>query len=182
LSGLIKRLYELFAADKIPEINFNDLLKGYNEEQATLEKDIAELQTAIDNYNADSVKADKFIELVKRHTEFTEFSAALLNEFVEKVIVHEAVKIDGVRTQEIEIFFSFIGKFDLPELLEEEWREEKPAPKKHKKLRRDMTEEERERERQRDHERYAKKVAGKKAAEQAVRAEILQGTSYEIAG
>ena len=45
----------------------------------------------------DSVRADKFIELVKRHTEFNEFSASLLNEFVEKIIVHEATKVNGVR-------------------------------------------------------------------------------------
>ena len=57
------------------------------------------------------------IEVVKRHTEFSEFSAGLLNEFVERVLVHEAVSVDGVRTQDIEIFFSFVGKLALPELV-----------------------------------------------------------------
>ena len=56
------------------------------------------------------MRADKFIELVKRHTEFTEFSASLLNEFVEKIIVHEAAKVNGVREQEVEIYLNFIGK------------------------------------------------------------------------
>jgi len=58
----------------------------------------AQLGVEIDAYNTDSVRADKFIELVRKHTGFTEYSAVLLNEFVEKIIVHEAVKIDGVRT------------------------------------------------------------------------------------
>ena len=185
LSGLIKKLYESFATDKIPEKHFAELLSGYDTEQTKLDSEIAELQMAIDDYNTDSVRADKFIALVKRHTEFNEFSAILLNEFVEKVIVHEAVKIDGKRTQEIEICFSFIGKFDVPFTADEIVEMEEPPVRKSKrpkKLRRDMTGEQRERERQRDKERYARKVADKKAAERAVRAEILRGTAFEEAG
>lgn len=178
ISGRIKKLYESYAADKIPEKHFSELLTGYDTEQETLDSEIERLQSEIDRYNTDSVRADRFIELVKRHTEFTEFSAALLNEFVEKVIVHEAVKIDGKRTMQVDIYLNFIGKFELPEL--EEQQEETPPRTSKKKLRRDMTEEERARERERDHQRYAKKVAAKKAADEAERAAILQGTSYEI--
>lgn len=178
ISGLIKKLYETYAIGKIPENHFSELLTGYDTEQTTLDGEIEKLQAEIDRYNTDSVRADKFIELVKRHTEFTEFSASLLNEFVEKVIVHEATKINGVREQEVEIYLNFIGKFDLPE--QEGEREETPVRKSRKKLRRDMTEEELARAREIDHQRYAKKVAAKKAAEEAQRAAILKGTPYEI--
>lgn len=178
VSGLIKKLYEAYASGKIPEKHFSELLTGYDAEQETLDTEIAELQTAIDTYNTDSVRADKFMELVKRHTEFTELSASLLNEFVEKVIVHEAVKINGKREQTVDIYLNFIGKFDVP-LTEEERQEEAPKRKSRKKPRHEMTEEQRQRERERDHRRYAQKVAAKKAAEEAQRAAILQGTIYE---
>lgn len=178
VSGLIKKLYEAYASGKIPEKHFSELLTGYDTEQETLDTEIAELQTAIDTYNTDSVRADKFIELVKRHTEFTELSASLLNEFVEKVIVHEAVKINGKREQTVDIYLNFIGKFDVP-LTEEEQQEEAPKRTSRKKPRHEMTEEQRQRERERDHRRYAQKVAAKKAAEEAQRAAILQGTIYE---
>ena len=82
LSGLVKKLYEAYAADKIPEKHFSELLKGYDTEQTALDLEIERLQSEIDRYNTDSVRADKFIELVKRHTEFTELSAGLLNEFI----------------------------------------------------------------------------------------------------
>ena len=120
---LVKKLYENYALDKIPEKHFTELLTGYDTEQSKLDSEIPELQGAVDSYNTDSVRSDKFIELVKRHTEFIEFSAVLLNEFIEKVIVHESTKIDGVRTQDIDIYFSFIGKFDVP-LTEEEIAEQ----------------------------------------------------------
>jgi hypothetical protein len=170
---------------KIPEKHFEDLLVGYDTEQSKLDSEIAELQTAIDTYNTDSVRADKFIELVKRHTEFNEFSATLLNEFIEKIIVHEAVKIDGRRTQQIDIHFTFIGKSDIPltaeEIAELEKVEEVPPNKRKKKRRCEMTLEQVEREREADRRYHAKKRDERLAAELTQRAEILQGTSYELA-
>ncbi len=178
ISGLIKKLYEAYATGKIPENHFSELLTGYDTEQKTLDGEIERLQAEIDRYNTDSVRADKFIELVKRHTEFNEFSASLLNEFVEKIIVHEATKVNGVREQEVEIYLNFIGKFDLPE--QEEQPEETPVRKSKKKRRHEMTEEQRAALRERDKVRYARKVAARKAAEEAQRAAILKGTAYEI--
>ncbi|MDR2572685.1 MAG: DUF4368 domain-containing protein, partial [Oscillospiraceae bacterium] len=158
--------------------HFTELLSGYDSEQTTLDSEIAKLQSEIETFNLTSISIDKFIDLVKRHTEFTEFSAGLVNEVVEKIFVHEAVKIIGVRTQEIEIFFTFIGKFELPELGKTPPQKEKSQSTKI--LRRDMTEEQLARERERDRRRYAKKRDARLAVEQAQRADILQGTSFAI--
>ena len=38
----------------------------------------------------------------------------MINEFVEKILVHEGEKINGKREQEVEIFLNFIGKFEVP--------------------------------------------------------------------
>jgi hypothetical protein len=178
IGGLVKKLYEAYAADKIPENHFTELLTGYDTEQAELDSQITGLQAAIDRYNTDSVRADKFLELVKKHTEFPSFSAVLLNEFVEKVIVHEADKSSGTRTQQVDIYLNFIGQFELPEL-DEPQEPQKTVGSRGRKLRRDMTEEELKQAREADHRYYARKVAGKKAAEQAERAEILKGTAYD---
>ena len=178
ISRLIKKLYESYAADKIPENHFSELLTGYDAEQKNLDTELERLQAEIDRYNTDSVRADRFLELVKRHTEFTELTPTLLNEFVEKVVVHEAIKIEGKRTMQVDIYLNFIGKFDLPE--QEAAQAATPEKKRKKKLRREMSEEQREILRKRDKERYARKTAAKKAAEEAARAEILKGTAYEL--
>ena len=180
ITVLIKRLYEAYAAGKIPEKHFSELLSGYDTEQETLDGEIERLQAEIDRYNTDSARADKFIELVKRHTEFKEFSASLLNEFIEKVIVHEADKSSGQRVQKLDIYLNYIGKFELPELETPQAEPPKMTGSKNRKLRRYMTEEERKHQREIDHRYYARKVAGKKAAEETARAAILQGTPYEI--
>jgi hypothetical protein len=103
-----------------------------------------------------------------------------MNEFVEKVIVHEADKSSGQREQRIDIHLNYIGKFELPESELPQEEPQKTIGSRGRKLRRDMTEEELQRARELDHERYAAKVAAKKAAEEAARAAILQGTAYEI--
>jgi type IV secretory pathway VirB10-like protein len=39
----------------------------------------------------------------------------MLNEFVEKIFVHEADKSSGERVQQVDIYLNFIGRFDVPE-------------------------------------------------------------------
>lgn len=116
LDDLVKKLYESFATGKIPEKHFDRLLSGYDNEQTALEAEIQELQTGLDRYGADSVRADRFLELVKRYTDFSELTTPMLNEFIEKVIVHEADKSTGDRVQKVDIYLNFIGAFTVPKM------------------------------------------------------------------
>lgn len=116
LDDLVKKLYESFATGKIPEKHFDRLLSGYDNEQTTLEAEMQELQTGLDRYGADSVRADRFLELVKRYTDFSELTAPMLNEFIEKVVVHEADKSTGERVQKVDIYLNFIGAFTVPKM------------------------------------------------------------------
>jgi len=79
-----------------------------------LAQQIQELLAEMETFNADSEKADKFISVVKKYTDFTELTAPMLHEFVEKILVHEADKSSGVRVQKIEVCLNFIGNFDVP--------------------------------------------------------------------
>ena len=114
LDDLVKKLYESFATGKIPEKHFDRLLSGYDNEQTALEAEIQELQAGLDRYGADSVRADRFLELVRRYTDFSELTTPMLNEFIEKVVVHEADKSTGDRVQKVDIYLNFIGAFTVP--------------------------------------------------------------------
>ena len=116
LDDLVKKLYESFATGKIPEKHFDRLLSGYDNEQTTLEAEMQELQTGLDRYGADSVRADRFLELMKRYTDFSELTTPMLNEFIEKVVVHEADKSTGDRVQKVDIYLNFIGAFTVPKM------------------------------------------------------------------
>ena len=77
LDGLVKKLYEGNATGKIPDKHFTRLLAEYDEEQTGLETSIAEWQRQIENWNADKLKTDQFIQLVKRYTDFSELTTPI---------------------------------------------------------------------------------------------------------
>jgi hypothetical protein len=114
LDGIIKKLYETYALGKLPENQFERLVAEYDAEQKTLDVRIEETASTIERWDAESLKTDRFMELVRRYTEFTELTTPMLNEFVEKIVVHEADRSSGKRTQKVDIYFNFIGHFVPP--------------------------------------------------------------------
>ena len=114
LKGLVKKLYESYATEKISEKNFEMLSADYEAEQESLETEMQELQLQIDVYNENTDKSEQFLEVAKKYTDFSVLTAPMLNEFIEKIVVHSPVWNEGERTQEIEFYFNFIGKFDIP--------------------------------------------------------------------
>ena len=114
LNTLIRRIYEDNVSGKLTDKRFELLSQEYEHEQSELEKSMAQLQTEINSYNADGEKADKFIAVVKRHTDFSELTPQMLAEYIEKIVVHEADKSSGERHQQVDIHLNFIGKFDVP--------------------------------------------------------------------
>ena len=114
LDELIKKLYEGNATGKIPDKHFNRLLAEYDTEQSALEQEAAELKEGITAQAEDGMRAQRFVSLVRRYTSFDELTAPMLNEFIEKVVVHEADKSTGDRRQKVDIYFNFIGCFVPP--------------------------------------------------------------------
>jgi DNA invertase Pin-like site-specific DNA recombinase len=114
LDSLIKRLYEDKVAGALSPKRFEILSREYEGEQEGLENQIAELRNALERYSEDGGRAEKFLDIARRYTDFTELTPAMLNEFVDKILVHEAVGVGYRRTQKVEIFLNFIGNFRVP--------------------------------------------------------------------
>ena len=132
LDVLIKKLYESYAMGKISEHRFDTLCAEYEREQAELENMIAAEQRALEAFHTDTDRADQFLALAKKYTDFTELTTPMIFEFVDKILVHAPEKIDGERTMEIDIYLKFIGKFDIsmPEPTPEELAEMEAQRKK----------------------------------------------------
>ena len=122
LADLIKGLYENFTLGRLPERQFNRLMTEYDTEQSSLEQRISELETATERISTKAVQIDKFVRLVKKYRDFEELTTPMLYDFIEKVVIHEA---EGGRTkdrtQQVDIYFNFIGNFVLP-LSEDEYK------------------------------------------------------------
>ena len=122
LDGIIKKLYESFAVGCISDERFDTLLASYEQEQKTLKASIAEAESALANFEQDTARVDCFLELAKKYTDFSELTTPMINEFIDRIIVHAPDRSEGDRTQEVEIYLKYIGRFEapIPELTQEE--------------------------------------------------------------
>ncbi len=137
LDSLFRKTYEDNANGKLSDMRFEQLSGAYEKEQAELIELTDALKAELAAFDADSTRADRFMELVKRYTDFTDLTAPMLHEFVEKILVHEADRSGGERVQKVDIYLNFIGKFDvpLPEPAPEELAEAEEARRKREKKR-----------------------------------------------
>ena len=120
LSAIFKRLYEDSVTGRISDERFTDLSADYEAEQKELKERAARLREELSKAQEATANAEKFMNVVRRHTTIEELTPTLLREFVEKIVVHESVALDGkrrgkLRRQEIEIYYSFVGKVELPD-------------------------------------------------------------------
>jgi len=114
LDVLFRKTYEDNATGKLSDERFRQLTDSYELEQAELKQQNAGLQAEVDNFDADSERADRFIGLVRRYTDFTELTSAMINEFVDRIYVHECDRSSGKREQRVDIRLNFIGAFAVP--------------------------------------------------------------------
>lgn len=133
LDVLIKKLYETYAMGSLEEKRFTLLCGEYEKEQAELEEILTADQTNLEQFQEDTERATQFLALAKKYTDFTELTPAMLYEFVDRILVHSPDRSSGERVQEVDIYFKFIGHFEVPAsaLTPEEQTAEEIRRKKH---------------------------------------------------
>ena len=123
LERLMCRIYEDMILEKIPSSRYEILNSQYETEQRALSKEIEDLELVISRYENETDRVRKFISLISRYENFDDLTNTMINEFVEKIIIHERDR-KGSQTskQKIEIYFNFVGNYEVPkeELSEEE--------------------------------------------------------------
>ncbi len=113
LDNLFAKLYEDRANGKITEYNFTMLSHKYQSEQISLTEKCNNLRAELDCFEQSADYAQRWIDLIIKYTELKELNAPLLNELIDKIVVHEAVKDEhSNRFQEVEIYYRFIGKIE----------------------------------------------------------------------
>ena len=132
LNQLIKKIYEDNVSGKLTDKRFEMLLSDYEQEQVSLETSIQNIEKEISAFEEDNTRIDKFMELVRKYTDFSELTTPMIHEFIDKIVVHEADKSTGERIQQIDIYLKYVGKLDVPilELTPEQRKEEERKRKK----------------------------------------------------
>ena len=155
LEKLICRIYEDSILGKLPDERYAILDGQYSKEQKDLSAEIADLEAELSGYEEGRRSAEKFIALVDKYQNFEESTTYMLNEFVEKIMVHERDRKGSIETtQEVEIYFNFIGKYLPPHFGEVEMTPEEIEEMKKREARKDRL-----------HQNYLKRKANGKQQE-----------------
>lgn len=115
LDLLIRKIYEDNVAGRLPDKLFQNMLADYKNEQEELEKVISIDRSDMKRIVGGQLNVDRFIALVKKYQTITELTPSIINEFVDKVLVHEPTGKGADRSAEIEIYLNYIGQFKVPE-------------------------------------------------------------------
>lgn len=113
IDNIIKRLYEDNLNGKLSDSRFSKMSADYEQEQRTLENSNAELKCMVDTCEEQSLNIKSFLKCVRKYTEPCELTPDMLHELVEKIIVYAPDKSSGHRTQQIDIYYNFVGKIPL---------------------------------------------------------------------
>ena len=180
LEVLLCKIYEDNILGKLSDSRYATLDAQYEKEQSELTVEISDLEKAIKSYEKHEKDADRFIALIDKYENFDKLTIAMLNEFIEKILVHERDRKGSIQTtQEVEIYFNFVGRFVPPafgevELTPEELEEIRKREERKDRLHQNYL----KRKASGAQKRYEDKIKGRKRAEieakkAAIRAEDI---------
>ena len=136
LERLVCKIYEDNALGRLPDARYAALDAQYAKEQEELAAEITQLEKAVSSYDQGKKSAEKFIALIDKYQGFENMTNTMLNEFVEKILVHERDRKGSIETtQAVEVYFNFVGKYIPPAFREVELTpEEQEAIRKKEEL------------------------------------------------
>ena len=127
LEKLICKIYEDNALGRMPESRYETLITQYSKEQLAMKEEYSQLEDELEAIEENKRSGRRFVNLMSRYNNFDELTAYMVNEFVDKILVHERDRKGSIQTtQKIDIYFNFIGNYSMPEkeLTEEELAEQ----------------------------------------------------------
>lgn len=136
LDSLISGLYENFVSGLLPERQYKSLMVKYDQEQRLIEEKISELSALVEGQQTPKINPEKFVEIIKKYKYPESLNREMVRDIIDKIVVHQAEGKVPNRTQQIDIYYNFIGQVDLiyteAEIAELAAKKEKKAAKSNK--------------------------------------------------
>ena len=118
LDKILAKLYEDQALGKISEARYQAMAPGYEAEQTSLQERVSRLREQLAHTQEVQDNVEQFVPLIQKYTDIQELTPHILNELIEKIVVHEKkVEEDGSKSQMVEIHYKFVGCIDLSAML-----------------------------------------------------------------
>ena len=112
IDNIIQKLYEDNLLDKISDERFVKLSRSYEEEQKQLRASISDLTEKLAKQQEDSLNISKFMARISKYTELPELIVEIVNELIDKIVIHKPTGTKLNRIIQIDIYYNFIGKLN----------------------------------------------------------------------
>lgn len=112
IDNIIQKLYEDNLLDKISDERFVKLSRSYEEEQKQLRASISDLTEKLSKQQEDSLNISKFMVRISKYTELPELTVEIVNELIDKIVIHKPTGTKRNRIIQIDIYYNFIGKLN----------------------------------------------------------------------
>lgn len=109
LEKILNKLYEDRALEKITEERYLLMNSNYENEYNELKERQNVLTQQIEKIETTEYNAETFTNLIEKYLNITELNVRILNELIEKIVVHEKEIINGEKFQMVEIYYKFVG-------------------------------------------------------------------------
>lgn len=120
LEKVSNKLYEDRVLEKITDERYQSMMPNYEQEHSALLETQKALTEAISASEQIYDDVAAFLPLVRQYTDLQELNARILNELIEKIVVHEKERSeDGTVTQQVDIYYKFIGYINPAAMLNE---------------------------------------------------------------
>ena len=112
IDSIIQKLYEDNLLGKISDERFVKLSQSYEEEQKQLQTSISDLTEKLTKQQEDSLNISKFMARILKYTELPELTVEIVNELIDKIVIHKPTGTKRNRIIQIDIYYNFIGKLN----------------------------------------------------------------------
>ncbi|WP_294051433.1 DUF4368 domain-containing protein [Streptococcus sp.] len=112
IDSIIQKLYEDNLLGKISDERFVKLSQSYEEEQKQLQTSISDLTEKLAKQQEDSLNISKFMMRISKYTKLPELTVEIVNELIDKIVIHKPTGTKRNRIIQIDIYYNFIGKLN----------------------------------------------------------------------
>lgn len=110
IEHIIPKLYEDNLSGKLSDERFMKMSQAYETEQATLGESIKILKTELSEKDQQSKDITCFMHRIRKYTQIEELTVEIVNELIDRIIIHKPVGKTRVRIMNITIQYNFIGE------------------------------------------------------------------------
>ena len=112
IDRIIQQLYEDNLLGKISDERFVKLSQSYEEEQEQLQTSISDLTEKLAKQQEDNLNISKFMTRILKYTELPKLTVEMVNELIDKIVIHKPTGTKRNRIIQIDIYYNFIGKLN----------------------------------------------------------------------